>query len=199
MNEILGLHWNGLRSSLIGEVLGGDTDELWWLTCVQCGAFCHPDGDAVEAHLERFWFQVPALENTDVMTLRPGAVSAGAHLMSWDEWAYLVGFRASDEGEAAALASEFADLSMPRAVWPHLGSSIELLVHDFAGGDAAVFTSRRDWFERLRGALPQAQEITPREWEQVFDDAEKETQRYLGKLGEKLGALRVDIERKGRL
>ena len=106
--------------------------------------------------------------------------------MSWDEWAYLLGFRASNEAEATLLAPELANLSMPHEIWSHLGSSIELFVHDFAGGDAAVFTSRRDWFDRLRTAYPQSQEITPREWQQLFDDAEKETQQYLQKLRENL-------------
>ena len=187
MNEIFGLHRIGFSSSVVGEVLGSDTDELWWLTVVQCGAFNSPDRDEVEAHLERFWFKVPQFENTNVVTLRPGAISAGSHLMNWDEYAYLLGFNASNEVEATLMAPELADLSVPHEIWSHLGSSIELFVDDFAGGDAAVFTSRRDWFDKLRAAYPESQEITRDEWQQLFDDAEKETQEYLQNLHKKPG------------
>jgi hypothetical protein len=181
MIEIFGLHWNGFSSSVVGKVLGSDTHELWWLTCVQCGSFSMVNGDEVDAHLEKFWFKVPQLEYTDAMTLRPSAISAGAHLMNWDEWAYLLGFSATNEAEATLLAPEFFHLDLPHGIWPYLGNPIELFVHDFAGGDAAVFTSRRDWFDRLRTAYPQSQEITPGAWQQRFNDAERETQEYLEK------------------
>jgi hypothetical protein len=58
----------------------------------------------------------------------------------------------------------------------------EFSVDDFADSDAVVFTSRCDWFESLSTAYPKALELTPQEWQQLFDDAEKETQAYLQKL-----------------
>src|SRR5688500_4030795 len=105
MNEVFGLH-GSFSSSLVGNVLGRDTDELWWMTDVQCGTFCIIDRREVEAHVEKFWFNVPAFEKHSVGTLRPGALSAGAHLMGWDESAYLLGFSAENEAEAILLAPE---------------------------------------------------------------------------------------------